>query len=135
MPATLQNRRVLVVEDEYFIAEEIVVALRRQGAEIAGPVGSAAEALQLLDKGVSIDLAVLDIHLRGGDSFEVARALKARDTPFVFATGYDGSALPADQHGVPLWEKPFDASALMAALLELEEARRPSAPSPLRSAG
>ncbi len=34
---TLANRRVLVVEDEYFIADDMARALRMVGDEVVGP--------------------------------------------------------------------------------------------------
>ena len=58
---SLSGRRVLVVEDEYFIAiaDDIARALGRLGAEVVGPVPDRDEALALLSSGERVDLAVL----------------------------------------------------------------------------
>lgn len=112
----LQGRRVLVVEDEYFIADDIARALSRLGAEVVGPAPDLEEALAALASGTRIDLAVLDINLHGETVSPVADALADRGVPFVFATGYDQSAVPTRHQGAPRWEKPFDPNALVRAL-------------------
>lgn len=117
MLATLTGRRVLIVEDEYFIAEELAVAVSALGATILGPTASLQQALELLEG--PVDLAILDINLNGESSFGVAAVLSARGVPFLFATGYDAQTVPPAYRAVPRWEKPFDTEALVAALAEL----------------
>ncbi|MBI0535915.1 response regulator [Roseomonas sp. KE2513] len=116
------SRRVLVVEDEFFIADDIAEALRELGAEVIGPVPRLSEALNLIESAGPIDFAVLDVNLGGEACFLVGDALLAQDIPFVFATGYDRSFLPARFRNVPYWEKPFDPRSLAQALRELCEA-------------
>ncbi|GGK44294.1 response regulator [Salinarimonas ramus] len=106
-----ERPRVLVVEDEYFIADDLAQALAAEGAEVIGPVGDPREALDLVAN-ERIDRAVLDINLHGELVFDVARALQARDIPFVFATGYAANVVPSGLSHVPRWEKPFDAISL-----------------------
>jgi CheY-like chemotaxis protein len=65
-PAT---NRVLVVEDEYFLADDMARALRKIGVEVVGPVGTRAQALDLLISGEQLAGAVLDINLRGENVF------------------------------------------------------------------
>ena len=112
----LAGRRVLVVEDEYFLAEDVARALARLGMEVVGPVPTCAEALARLDAGERIDAAVLDINLRGETCYVVADALGARGVPFVFTTGYDRAVVPRVYGHVPHWEKPFDPERLVRAL-------------------
>ena len=121
----LAHRRVLVVEDEYYLADDMAQALARLGAEVVGPVPTRDKALALLASGEKIDAAVLDINLKGETVFPVADALAARGVSFVFATGYDESAVPPAYRDVPRWEKPFNPQALAKALPGL--ARPPSA--------
>ena len=45
---TLRDRRILVVEDEYMLAEELRSDLSERGATVIGPVGTLAAALDLL---------------------------------------------------------------------------------------
>jgi CheY-like chemotaxis protein len=85
----LTGRRILVVEDEYFLADDIGRAFRALGAEIAGPVGHLEDALEILNDGGILDAAVLDVNIRNEMIFPLARQLRARGVPFVFTTGYD----------------------------------------------
>ena len=112
----LAGRRVLVVEDEYFLADDIARVLARLGAEVVGPIATRDGALARLGEGEPLDAAVLDINLRGETCYPIADALRARGVPFVFATGYDRAVVPAAYHGVPRWEKPFDPDLLVRAL-------------------
>ena len=115
MNTALAGVRVLVVEDEYFLADDMAQALQRAGAEIAGPVGNLAEAMAWLAS-EHADAVVLDLNLAGRSGIEIADALKERGVPFVFATGYDAAAIPERHRDVPLWEKPFDVDALARAI-------------------
>jgi DNA-binding LytR/AlgR family response regulator len=125
MAGDLAGARILVVEDEYFIARDIENALLALGGEVAGPVATRDQALALLEK-EPIDLAVLDINLQGEMSFGVARALSGRGTPYIFATGYEEASIPHDLHHVPIWKKPFDTDGLAAALAAMRRSADPA---------
>ncbi len=118
----LAGRRVLVVEDEYFVADDIERALRRLGAEVVGTFATRGEALEAFTLGARVDAAVLDINLRGEPIYPVADALRDAGVPFVFATGYDEASLPEPYRDVPRWEKPFDPGELVRALPPLMRA-------------
>jgi len=118
-PAPLTGRRILVVEDEYFLADDIGHALRTLGAEIAGPVGDIEDAMAMLHGAGVLDGAVLDVNIRTELIFPVARELRARGVPFVFTTGYDKVSIAPEFHDVPLWEKPIDIVAMARTLAGL----------------
>src|SRR3712207_5670272 len=111
----LAYRRVLIVEDEYFLADDMAQVLRKYGAQVVGPVPSSEKALALLAE-EPVDAAILDINLKGQMVFPVADALREQGVPFVFATGYDESAVPEAYKDVPRWEKPFRPNDLAKAL-------------------
>lgn len=111
----LSGRKVLVVEDDYFIAQDTCSMLRNNGAEVLGPVASLEKALAVVASESEIDAAVLDINLRDARVFPVADALSARGVPFVFATGYDKTVIPDRFAGVRHCEKPIDYNDLMRA--------------------
>lgn len=106
---------VLVVEDDYFIAHEICGTLRDHGAEVLGPSPDLEHGLDLI-RDHRIDCAVLDINLHGTLAFRLARELRERGTPTIFATGYDGSVMPSEFLGSVLLEKPVNLSALLQAV-------------------
>ncbi|WP_284164791.1 response regulator [Frigidibacter sp. SD6-1] len=112
----LRHRRVLLVEDEYVIAVDLCAELTSEGAEVVGPVSSVDAALSILKSGAQMDLAVLDINLRGKMVYPVADLLAGRSIPFIFATGYDGIAIPRRFGSVPCCEKPVSIASLRRAV-------------------
>jgi CheY-like chemotaxis protein len=115
----LSSLQVLVVEDEYFLAEELAQSLRAAGADVLGPLPEPNRALKLLATGVSPHAAVLDINLRGDDVYPLAEELRRKRIPFVFATGYDQGSIPAQYADVPRCQKPLKASEIISALKSL----------------
>ncbi|MCA1388010.1 response regulator [Bradyrhizobium sp. IC3195] len=117
--AELKGRRIFVVEDEYFLADDIGKTFRALGAEIAGPVGDLEDALKILHDGTVLDAAVLDVNIRSEMVFPIARELRARNVPFLFTTGYDKITLSPEFQDVPLLEKPIDLAAMARKLTGL----------------
>jgi hypothetical protein len=56
------KQQVLVVEEEYFLADDCASVLRKARLEIAGSVGTLEEGLALLDE---VGAALVDINLGG----------------------------------------------------------------------
>jgi DNA-binding response OmpR family regulator len=110
-------RRILVVEDEYFLADDLVRALARGGLQVVGPVATLGGAERLLED-EPIDCAILDINLRGEMAFPIADRLDAVGIPYLFATGYSRVSIPDRFSGVGHVEKPFDAEHVVAMLSE-----------------
>lgn len=107
----LVGMRILVVEDEYYLADDLAGALRARGAEVVGPVGTLADAVAALGS-QRIDRAVLDVNLRGEMSFPLAERLEAAGIPYVIATGYSADTLPERFRDKPRLEKPFRPETL-----------------------
>ncbi|MBC7667190.1 response regulator [Caulobacter sp. DWR2-3-1b2] len=112
---SLAGMDVLLVEDDYYLADDTRRVLAAAGANVAGPYARVAESLSRVAQG-RVDCGVLDINLGEGPSFIMARALKQRDVPFVFATGYGREVLPDDFNEVELLEKPVDPRLLIDAV-------------------
>lgn len=113
----LRDRHILLVEDEYFIADAMQRGLEDVGAHVVGPAASVDDALALLES-EPVSAAILDVNLDDEGVFPVAEALTARDIPFVFATGYSASDLPPQWRHVRRFEKPVDAATVVSALLD-----------------
>ena len=115
----LAGRRILIVEDEYFLADDIARACRALGAEVEGPFSNGEDA-QAVPNGLRmVDGAVLDVNLRSASVFPVARMLRSRGVRFVFTTGHDRSVIAPEFGDVPLWEKPLDVATMTRRLSEL----------------
>ena len=112
----LPGRLVLVVEDDFLIAMDLELLLRRHGWRVLGPAATVAEALRLLGREAP-DVALLDVSLRGELVTPVAEELRARGVPFLLASAYDGHGLGvAALAEAPSVGKPTDERRLLAAL-------------------
>lgn len=109
---TLRGLNILVVEDEYLIADDVNTALIDAGAVVLGPAPTVDAASRIIADAPVIDGALLDINLAGDMVFGVADVLTARKVPFAFATGYDRASIPERFAGVPHLEKPIRAAQL-----------------------
>jgi DNA-binding response OmpR family regulator len=117
--AIFMSMRVMIVEDEFLIAMEIEDALRAAGAEIIGPFTSLEEA-DAAARTREIDLAILDIDLRGQEVFPAAKVLLERGIPFMFYTGRpDREALRSTFAAVPVCVKPVATRRLIGELGKL----------------
>lgn len=103
----MTSRSILIVEDESLIAmmlEDFVDAL---GHSVAGTADSVGDAIAAVER-EPIDLAILDVHLRGGEAcWPVADALAERGIRFVLATGGHTEPPPARHAGAPTLAKPY----------------------------
>ncbi|GGF77697.1 response regulator [Paracoccus acridae] len=113
---TLQDHRILVIEDEYLLAMALQGKLQDLGAVVLGPVGNLDDALALIQSEAWIDGAVLDINLGGKKAFPAADLLTERGIPFVFTTGYDDLIIPERFGNAPRLQKPADISTIVQAL-------------------
>ena len=114
-PVPLTGNRVLIVEDEYFLADDLSQALRKAGAEPVGPVSSVERADEaVISQG--IDAAIIDLNLHGDMAFDFAERLALTRLPFLIVSGYGGDALPEALVGLPHLEKPVDPDRVIARL-------------------
>jgi DNA-binding response OmpR family regulator len=108
----LSGSRILVIEDEYFLGDDIARELAALGARVIGPIGELEEATAIVDGDVAIDAAVVDINLRSEMVFPLVRVLRARNVPLVFATGYDKDSIATEFQDIRLLEKPLNLPAM-----------------------
>jgi CheY-like chemotaxis protein len=101
-----ETPRILLVEDEYMIAQDMAYELRALGADVVGPASSVERALRLIEEDPAIDTGFLDLNLNGERAYPVAEALLARGARVVFTTGYDEAVIDARYAGVPRCIKP-----------------------------
>jgi CheY-like chemotaxis protein len=118
----LMAKRILAVEDEYMLAQELALFLEQHGATVVGPVGTLRAALSLATS-EPLDAAVLDVNLRNELVYPVADALIARRIPIVFTTGYDELLMQRSYIGLPRCPKPLDKDALLRVLMREIAAR------------
>ncbi|MFT8307028.1 HWE histidine kinase domain-containing protein [Acetobacter malorum] len=115
----LQDKSILIVEDQLLIAMDVEQALSDHGLSDVRTVSSVYEALQAI-RTHHPDLALLDFNLGDETSTDVARTLRERGIPFLFATGYaDRSMIPTEFHDVPVVRKPYAPITLIREMEKL----------------
>ena len=102
---------VFLVEDEVMIRMMVADMLKELGFTIAAEAGEIGEAMRLAETAF-FDLAILDVNVNGKVISPVADLLKARNRPFIFATGYGFSGLPEEYRDRPALQKPFQLETL-----------------------
>ncbi len=112
--------RVLIVEDEALIAEDIADYLSNIDYTISGIAYDYTRAVHELETNCP-DLALLDVNLGSGkDGIQVAELIQEKyKLPFVFLTSYaDKATLDRAKHTRPLGYivKPFDERDLLSTL-------------------
>ncbi|TNC59358.1 response regulator [Rubellimicrobium roseum] len=115
-PKTLAGRCILIVEDDFFIADDFAAIFEGAGATVVGPAASLSDAMDLIERTERLDGALLDMNLQGEMAYTLADALRVRGVPVVFATGYDRGAIPERYADIPICEKPVDPQQVAQAI-------------------
>ena len=114
----LTGRRVLNVEDDFYLATDAARALRGAGADVTGACATEEDARAELAEQRPNAVAV-DINLGPGPSFKLAEHLKDNGIPFVFTIGYDAEVIPVEFESVERLEKPLQLRQIVGAVAKL----------------
>ena len=125
---SIAGRNVLIVEDEYWLAEEMATTVRSYGGHVLGPY----DDMNVREPLHEIDVAILDINLGYREAlghnehvFPLAFALHEALIPFIFVTGYQAHSeiIPTKLRHVRLLTKPVPKLCeVIKTLLQAEEA-------------
>ena len=112
--------KVLVVEDEFIVAEDLKNIILKQGHQAVGVADNYKDALVLVAE-YSPDLVLIDINLgKQKNGLDLAKILKEKhQTPFVFITSYaDQTHINAAKELAPLSyiAKPFNEKNVALAI-------------------
>ena len=113
--------RILIVDDEFLIADYIASVVEEAGHTVVGTAASADEAMRLLIE-EKPDVAILDIKIDGDrDGIELATEMQAAglEVPHVFITGSGDprTKTRAEATGpIAFLQKPLNAPQLEVAL-------------------
>jgi DNA-binding response OmpR family regulator len=116
---------VFLVEDEVMIRMMVTDMLEELGYKVAAEAGEIGEAMRLAENAY-FDLAILDVNVNGKVISPVADLIKARNRPFIFATGYGSSGLPEEYRDRPALQKPFQLETLGKAIDNVLRGTTPS---------
>lgn len=115
----LSGRRVLVVEDDFVVAEDFAAILRGAGAEVIGPVDTLPRAIRAAQECDSLHCALLDIDLQGIAVFPLAAQLQAEGIPMIFLTGAGCDAIPEELAEILCIGKPIGPRRVMEEICAL----------------
>lgn len=112
--------RILIVEDDYFVAIDLEHRLKEAGFAVVGVAACAEEALELAATEKPV-LALMDIRIAGArDGIETAIELqKSFGIPSIFATAHGDEATRkrAEEAQPRGWlQKPYSSAALIEAV-------------------
>lgn len=116
----MDKLKILIVEDELVIAEDLKDILEELGYEVCGIAISAREAMALIGEH-SPDLALLDIQIKGGrDGIELAADINENfHLPFIIVSSYsDMQTLnrAKEVHPFGYLVKPYNEKDILAAI-------------------
>jgi len=110
----MSRQRILIVEDDPFIAMDIEAAVIDHLGDQTEILlaDSLRTASSLADD--QVHMALLDVDVIGGKTFEIALSLHRRGTPFAFVSGSLPADLPHELHGAAFVRKPFHARDILS---------------------
>jgi DNA-binding response OmpR family regulator len=118
MQPTHNRLRVLIVEDEFLIADRVAKFFARRGAEVIGFAPTARKAREILSRGAPFDVAILDVGLGDRDVFMIADLVREAGAEAVFYTATDQQKFPERFRDTTIVAKPADVHELYASTIE-----------------
>jgi two-component SAPR family response regulator len=103
--------RFMIVDDEMIIALDLEAMLEDLGHTVVETVSRVDRGMELA-KTSDIDMAILDINVRGQPSFPIAQILRDRSVPFIFSSGYGEGGLIDGFRDELVLTKPYDTEGL-----------------------
>jgi response regulator NasT len=114
----MNQRRIVVAEDESLIRMDIVETLRSQGFDVVGEAGDGLKAIELA-RSLSPDLMVMDIKMPDMDGLSAAEQIAELRIPVVFLTAFNQQELVArasEVGAMAFLVKPFSPEDLFPAI-------------------
>jgi CheY-like chemotaxis protein len=122
-PDDLRGLRVLLVEDSPAVADALKQHLELLGATVAGPAATTTEAKEVI-MGGRPDVALVDFHLRGENSYTLIAQLRQEGIPVIMLSGSIESPAQALLEGVMMLEKPVREEQILEHLRPIARTRQ-----------
>jgi CheY-like chemotaxis protein len=117
----LAGKRLLVLEDEYWIGLELERIAEECGAKSVHIVTSISQLMEWIASEDTCDLVILEVEARGISSLEAAALLQARSISLIFTSAYDADLNGIDGFpGVPVVGKPYGRNQIVQAAAVLD---------------
>ncbi|WP_319560609.1 response regulator [Marispirochaeta sp.] len=125
----MDQKHVLIVEDEFIVAVDLRGTLERRGFSVAGIINTGIGAVEFIRKNGKADCILMDVSLKGEiTGIEAAAEIhKECPVPVIFLTAHN--TLPGVQAGIQeplcrLVAKPFDEQELIRVIETLIQETR-----------
>lgn len=129
-PFAQSNLRVLIVEDELFVAWHVEDILRELKLDVCGVAAGGQEAIEKATE-LKADLILMDIHLDGPiDGIEAAQRIRQNSSAgIIFITAYSDvtvlKRIQTEVPGAPVLAKPASLEKVRAAIVQvIDQTRR-----------
>jgi AmiR/NasT family two-component response regulator len=116
----LYDSKILIVEDEFIVAQDITMRLKNMGYDIVGVVDNGNDAIKKTGE-TRPDIVLMDIDIKGDiDGIDTAQKIyDLYNVPYIYLTGYYDlktikRAKKTEASGYII--KPFDETGLHAAI-------------------
>lgn len=120
----MQHSQILIVEDDFLLADYLAQVLREAGHIPVGPTRSVSEALSLIARSET-SAAILDFRLGSELVCLVGLELHSRGIPFIVVSGYEENVACAQMPFRSAYlRKPWQPTQLLAVLAEAIEGSR-----------
>ena len=119
----LRGLEIFLVEDSESVADALKQHLELLGAIVSGPAATTAEATKLITERLP-HVALVDFHLRGGDSSGLIVHLRKEGVPVMMLSGSFELPAPASLEGVTMVEKPISEAQILQYLKPILKAGR-----------
>jgi two-component SAPR family response regulator len=101
----------MILDDEVIVALDLEYMLTDLGHCVVGTANRMDRGMKIAQES-SLDMAILDINVRGVLSFPIAEVLRSRGVPIIFASGYGQRGLINAFRDAHVLTKPFDIGGL-----------------------
>jgi DNA-binding response OmpR family regulator len=116
LAAVPKGARILLIEDEYLIAEMVCDMITDLGCHCIGPIITMDEGLKAATT-ETCDAAIINLVIQGRHAYAIAAALAARNIPFCFASGLPQHDIQEQWRARPFLAKPYALENVHAFLL------------------
>src|SRR5262245_34092401 len=119
-----KGARVLVVEDGWQVADALKLFLEQMGMIVVGPAATTEDARRLA-LWCPLELAIVDVNLKGEMAYELMEWLHDRGTRVIVISGYHDLPPQLERYSAIL-RKPFTPDALLTTVRQtIARNRRP----------
>lgn len=114
----LDGLTILLVEYDFYLADDASCALQQAGAVVLGPFAHFDDAEDPLRRERPA-CAILDINLGDGPDYRSAETMLSKGVPVLFVTGYDRAVIPDAFRRAECLQKPTTGTKIVQAVRQL----------------